>query len=152
MHHAEDGDVRADAQCQRQQRGDGESGCAEQRAKPVASVLQEPLDVRDALLIAVGFDRAGNTAELRHRRPMRGVRGHAAATELVFGHLEVKPHFVLEGRCRPAAQQEAGETGNRLANVHGVPSEFNNRPITSTRRFQSSASRASCFRPSFVSE
>ncbi len=148
---AEDGDVGADAEREDEDGDEGEAAVAAQGAEGVAKILQEDVErgeaARGALLLARLLDAAeadeGQTA---------GFLGRKAAPEILFdGEVEVRGEFLLEVGVADGLVEEGTDAGEGGAETgdHSAPSGdcASTRPITSERRRQSAASRASCFRP-----
>ena len=146
---AEDGGVGADAERQRHERREREPGSPRERAHRVAQVLEQRFGERQTALIAVRFSDLREAPDPHSRLAPGVVRVHAGETELLFRHGQVELELVVQvgGVVGPAPEDERRETARPLAQPAHAPCPLSSRPMTSTTRCHSAASRTSCFFP-----
>ena len=105
------------------------------------------------MLIAIGLRHLRGSSEARAGLAVGLGAIHSLTYELLLQHVDVELHLAVEVAARPSARHPPRDTRADLSQRrHGAPSPESSRPMTSTIRAQSAASRTSCFRPSRVSE
>src|SRR5262249_41009888 len=107
---AEDGGVGADAESERENRGERESGAGAKHSRTKADILDQMLNDRKTAAIAVQLLRLLEPAQVDQRVSARLLRCHAGADVVIDVHLqmavELHPHLALV----PVESERAGET------------------------------------------
>ena len=109
---AEDRDVEADAQRQRQDRDDRESGGAAQHARRVDCVPRRRFEERQTASFAPTLFQLGDAAERHQRGAARLGRRHPAPQIPLDQELDVRPHLLVELIVEAAAPQGAEDAGD----------------------------------------
>ncbi len=111
----EDGRIRADSQCQRQERHRREHGSAPKRAQPMAHVARQVVEPRQASLIPQRVHGL-RSASRRNARRAQGIAGVETTTSRVLRrHCQMRPHLVFELGVAPPLQQCSLKTANPFA-------------------------------------
>jgi len=107
---AEDRGVGADADAEREHRGDGERRRLAQRARRVAEVLEQRLDVRAALGVADALLHLLHAPRLDERGAPRVLGGHARPHLLLDEQLDEPPQLAVELPIVPVAPEHRRAT------------------------------------------
>ena len=149
--HREDGRVRANPQGDGGHRGQSESWRAEQRTQGVAHILQNRFEPGQRSLVAVRLGDLRRAAQLQPRLAVSGSGIEALPLERLLQHRLMEAQLVAEILVAATRARHEGDGAEReLTQAAHAPSGPRTRPMTSTVRRHSCASRASCRRPARV--
>jgi hypothetical protein len=93
VYNGEDGNVRSDAESQRQQGGNGESGSFQEASKGVAQVSEGLFEPEDGALLTMELLGLFDAAVSATRLDARVIGTHAAALKLIFQQRQMRGDF-----------------------------------------------------------
>jgi hypothetical protein len=120
IHHGEDGDVRADAEGQREHGDGGKSGSSQKAATGEAQVREGLFHPKDGALLAMELLGLLHAAVSAPSLNPRLIETHAAPLELIFEQRQMSRHFAIQLVVGAAAAEEIRELGRQPSAVpHG---------------------------------
>src|SRR5262249_3679397 len=109
IHYAENRRVRADAESQRDDRDQRETGMLHQHPRAVAQVLQKRLHETSSFNVASQVLDAPHISESPPRLSLRFIRSHPALDVLPRPHQQVKAHLIIHLLLDPVLAQQSVE-------------------------------------------